>query len=89
MQIKFRQKLEQDIEAINDDKVLSAIAKTIESVEMCVKLADISNLKKMKGSKGYFRIRIGTYRIGIYLDKDCVEFVRVLSRDKIYKYFPD
>jgi mRNA interferase RelE/StbE len=87
--IKFRHKFEQDIEAIDNKKVLEAISKAIESVENCNKLMDLPNVKKMKASKGYFRIRIGTYRIGIYLDKDCVEFVRVLSRDKIYKYFPD
>ncbi|MBP7463649.1 MAG: type II toxin-antitoxin system RelE/ParE family toxin [Bacteroidales bacterium] len=44
-------------------------------------------LKNERG-KNYFRIRTGDYRIGIYLDTDTVEFVRVLSRDKIYKVFP-
>ncbi|HNQ67471.1 MAG TPA: type II toxin-antitoxin system RelE/ParE family toxin [Bacteroidales bacterium] len=89
MIVKFRQKFEQDLESINNKKVLSAIARAIESVENCTKLSELSNIKKLKASKGYFRIRIGNYRIGIFLDKDCVEFVRVLSRDKIYKYFPD
>jgi len=43
----------------------------------------------MKGNKTAFRIRIGRYRIGIYIVNETVEFTRVLSRDKIYKYFPD
>jgi len=45
--------------------------------------------KKMKGDKTAFRIRIGKYRIGIYIVNGTVEFTRVLHRDKIYKYFPD
>ncbi|MDD3741381.1 MAG: type II toxin-antitoxin system RelE/ParE family toxin [Bacteroidales bacterium] len=89
MQVKFRQKFEHDIKEICSQKVLNAVAKAITSVEKCSKLAELSNIKKIKAKKGYFRIRIGNYRIGIFLDKDCVEFVRVLPRDKIYKYFPD
>lgn len=42
----------------------------------------------MKGDKTAFRIRIGRFRIGIFIVKGTVEFTRVLPRDKIYKYFP-
>ncbi len=42
----------------------------------------------MSGHKDAFRIRAGSYRIGVFIIKDCVEFTRILSRDKIYRYFP-
>lgn len=89
MEIKFREKFEKDIENITHQKVLDDIVKVIEDVENAKKPQDINNIKKMKGDKTAFRIRIGKYRIGIYIVKETVEFTRVLPRDKIYKHFPD
>jgi len=68
--------------------VLDAIIKAIEDVENAKKPQNIKGIKKLKGDKTAFRIRIGRYRIGIYIVNKVVEFTRVLHRDKIYKYFP-
>ena len=46
------------------------------------------NLKKLKGAGGYFRLRLGDYRVGIALEQETVVFVRFLNRKDIYKYFP-
>lgn len=51
-------------------------------------LETIVGIKKLKGYKSYFRVRIGDYRIGLYLEKNIVVFSRVLHRKDIYKYFP-
>ncbi len=42
----------------------------------------------MKGSRNYYRIRIGDYRAGIIVEGLTVEFIRFLHRKDIYKYFP-
>jgi mRNA interferase RelE/StbE len=89
METKFREKFEKDIEDISNLKVLDKIAETIENVEKAQKPQEITNIKKMKGDKTAFRIRIGNYRIGVYIIEGVVEFTRVLPRDKIYRYFPD
>jgi len=89
METKFREKFEKDIEDITNQDVLDDISKVIENVENAKKPQEINNIKKMKGDKTAFRIRIGKYRIGIYIVNGTVEFTRVLHRDKIYKYFPD
>ena len=89
MKIVFREKFHKDIENINDNDVLESIAKSIENVEKAQKPQEIHNIKKIKGDKTAFRIRIGKYRIGIYIIKGVVEFTRVLARDKIYNNFPD
>jgi mRNA-degrading endonuclease RelE of RelBE toxin-antitoxin system len=57
-------------------------------VQNCKSLTSIAGIKKLKGSKQYFRVRLGDYRIGIYLDKEKVVFSRALHRKDIYKYFP-
>lgn len=46
---------------------------------------DIVNIK---GFKGYFRIRLGDYRIGFKREKESVIFMRVKHRKDIYKFFP-
>lgn len=88
MEIKFREKFEKDLDSITNQSILDSIIKVIENVEKAQKPQDILNIKKMKGDKTAFRIRIGNYRIGIYITKDVIEFTRVLPRDNIYLYFP-
>jgi mRNA interferase RelE/StbE len=77
-----------DTKKIKDKKLLSKIADTIEQVQASKDSDEIKNLKKLKGSDSYFRIRIGNYRIGISIEGDTVDFIRFLPRKDIYKYFP-
>ena len=88
MKIKFREKFEKDIDRIINQDVLNEIVKTIENVEKATKPQEISNVKKLKGGKNAFRIKIDKYGIGIYIVKGVVEFTRVLPRDQICTYFP-
>ncbi len=47
------------------------------------------DIRKIKGYKDYYRIRIGNYRIGCRIEKaDKIIFYRVKSREDIYKIFP-
>ncbi len=47
----------------------------------------VSKLKG-KNNENYYKIRIGDYRIGLYIGKNFLEFKRVLHRKDIYRYFP-
>ena len=51
-------------------------------------LARIFSLKKMKGFKNAFRVRIGNYRMGILIEKDTVKIARIALRKDIYDIFP-
>jgi mRNA interferase RelE/StbE len=88
VEIKFRENFEKDIEDITNQDVLDDIADVIENVETATRPKEIKNIRKIKGEKTAFRIKINKYRIGIYILKGIVEFTRVLPRDKIYRYFP-
>jgi mRNA interferase RelE/StbE len=77
--------------AISNSKsqdLLDAIQKVIEEVEAATDPTAIASLKKMAGTKTFWRIRVGEYRIGASIEKDAVEFVRCLPRKDLYKYFP-
>ncbi|MBN2789434.1 MAG: type II toxin-antitoxin system RelE/ParE family toxin [Candidatus Delongbacteria bacterium] len=88
MKILFETSFAKDLKNINDSKVFSKVKDLIAEVKQADNLADINNVKKLHGSKDYFRIRLGNYRIGFELSEDTIIFVRILHRKDIYKRFP-
>lgn len=51
-------------------------------------LRDLANVKPMEGHKCCYRLRVGAYGIGLYLDGETLEFVRFLNRKDMYRHFP-
>lgn len=53
-------------------------------------LSEISHYvpQKISGFPYYYRIRIGSFRLGFKKEKDVIILMRVLDRKDIYKYFP-
>ena len=88
MKIEFRRSFLKDLKLIDDKGILKRAREKIEEVKQAKSLSDISNLKKLKGSGDYYRIRVGDYRFGIAVAGENVIFVRFLNRKEIYKYFP-
>ena len=89
MNVVFLEKFGKDLDSIRNAKIQQRIALVIEEIENAKKLSDIKNLKKMKGYAISYRIRIGSYRLGLYFENETVELARVVLRKDIYKYFPD
>jgi mRNA interferase RelE/StbE len=88
MIVKIDKVFEKDTDKIKDKKILFKLVDVIEKVREADNLISIKNIKKLKGSNKFYRIRIGDFRIGIIIDNDIVEFIRILHRKDIYKYFP-
>ncbi len=88
MKIEFRKSFEKDLRKLREQPLLAKIKAAIEAVEQAETLELVLNLKKLKGEDNYFRIRIGDYRIGLFLDGDTILFVRILHRREFYRYFP-
>jgi mRNA interferase RelE/StbE len=46
--------------------------------------------QKLSGYRSFYKIRVGDYRIGLYIEANeyLVEFQRVLHRREIYRKFP-
>lgn len=87
MEIEFDKVFKKD--SINlPPNIKNAISTLVSEVQKSESLKSIAGIKKLKGSKSYFRVRLGDYRIGLYLDKEKVVFSRALHRKDIYKYFP-
>jgi mRNA interferase RelE/StbE len=84
----FRASFAKDLRRIKSKEALSRIKETIEEVEKAHSLREITNLKKLKGNRNYYRIRVGEYRIGVIIEGEEISFVRCLDRKEIYRYFP-
>ena len=88
MIVKYKSSFEKDLIKIGDSSVFEKTKVAIEAIKLATKLSDIQNLKKIKGHKTAYRIKIGDYRIGFYFTKNELEFCRILHRKDIYKFFP-
>ncbi len=88
MKLLIDKSFEKDIRKIADKKILHAIADCIDEIKSKNKLAEISNCKKLTGSKNCYRIRIGDYRLGFVFENNTVELIRFLHRSKMYDFFP-
>ena len=78
-----------DIKSLKSTSSYSAIKNLVFTDILAVQnLKEISNLKKLKGDDNAYRIRVGDYRIGFFLEGDTMTFTRVLHRRQFYRYFP-
>ncbi len=88
MKVEFLSRFSKDLDRITDPAVKADIKATIEQVKTAPTQKSITNQKKLQGYKTAHRIRIGNYRIGVFIEKGTVQFTRVVDRKDIYKVFP-
>jgi mRNA interferase RelE/StbE len=88
MKLLFTKKFLKQVSALSNQTLQREIEFVIENAEKANSLPGIKNIKKLKGHKNYYRIRIGDYRIGLYFNNTELEFSVFYHRKDIYKYFP-
>ncbi len=88
MIVRIDKSLQKDISKIQDKKVKSKLVQVIVNIQKANKLSEIRNIKKIKGSKNYYRIRVGEYRLGLIITSKQAELIRFIHRKDIHKYFP-
>jgi mRNA interferase RelE/StbE len=88
MKTAFKSSFLRAIKKIRDEQIKSDIADVIENVEKATGIRNIANIKKLKGYKDCYRVRISNYRIGLKIINNVVFFVDIDHRKDIYKHFP-
>ncbi|HNR88509.1 MAG TPA: type II toxin-antitoxin system RelE/ParE family toxin [Spirochaetota bacterium] len=88
MDFEIKKSFEKDIAKIRDKKLLLSIYNTIEHIQQAETVREIENIKKLTGYKKQYRIKIGDYRLGFFVEKNIVFLVRFLHRKDIYRFFP-
>lgn len=88
MKALFRGSFHRDAKRIRDERILAGVRQAILDVEAAAQWSDVPDIKKIRGPTNAFRIRVDEYRIGLFIENDVAEFVRVLPRRDIYRKFP-
>lgn len=88
MKSEFKASFLKAIKKIESNQLKESITEAILNVESAENIRQIHNLKKLKGYKQHYRIKIGDYRIGVKLEEETVYFVDFDHRKNIYRIFP-
>jgi mRNA interferase RelE/StbE len=89
MKIRYTKRFSKDLDVIiHDADLKERVLDVIEKLQQMDSLGDMSTIRKIQGYKEYYRIRIGDYRLGVKMTKDCTEMLRFLHRKDIYRKFP-
>jgi mRNA interferase RelE/StbE len=89
LEVQYRQAFLKDLKQLKSSasyqRIYELAFTTLENINL---LEEIPDIKAMRGYTGRYRIRIGDYRIGIEVNGDIIEVMRVLHRREFYRYFP-
>jgi len=88
MTVEFSKSFSKDLDKISSSTVKNQIKQVIVALEKAEKLQDIPGTKKLKGHRNAYRIRMGDYRLGLFLEIYTVLLASFLHRKDIYKIFP-
>jgi mRNA interferase RelE/StbE len=89
MQVVFDQRFLRDLKKIKNPSQKKQITAAIVKLEEADDLATVQHLRALKGHPSAYRLRVGDYRIGLFLlDDATLDLVRILHRKDIYKKFP-
>jgi mRNA interferase RelE/StbE len=85
----FDRSFSKSLDKLNDKHVKERLVTLIVSMEQAKGVSDLTAIKSMKGHPGFYRIRIGDYRVGFELTPENeILLILVAHRKDIYKRFP-
>ena len=89
MNILYAKRFSKDLYAIrHESNIKKRLSDLIGQIKQADNLSSISGVKIIEGYPGYYRIRIGDYRLGVKLTENTIEMIRFLHRKEIYRRFP-
>jgi len=88
MKVEFSKQFSKDLDRLNVRSTKQSLQRVIESLEFAENLETIPNIKKLKGFRSAYRIRVGDYRLGLFYENSTVLLGRFAHRKDIYSLFP-
>ena len=90
MRVSFKPAFIKDFRLLGSDIKQQVKKFCLEVIPAVDDLRELSgyDIKQLKGFKDYYRVRLGSYRIGFKKEGPVITFMRVLHRKDIYRYFP-
>lgn len=89
MKVQYTKRFSKDLDSIlHDEKLKKRLLRVIETMKRIDSLDGMDGVRKIQGYDGFYRIRMGDWRLGIKVEGDCVHMMRFLHRKDIYRKFP-
>ena len=88
MQVDFTKHFSKQLDHLLDEELRGRLRKIVSTVMSASTNGDIPNLKKLKGHLFAYRIKLGDYRIGLFIENNRVIFAAFEHRKDIYNRFP-
>jgi len=88
MKIDYRKRFLKELSKIPTEIRSSIESFVFKELPKANSIIELGRVEKMKGYPSYYKIRFGSYRIGLRIKNDKVILERVLHRKDIYRYFP-
>ena len=87
MQVEVSKAFAKDMRSIHRN-YHQKVAQIIEEMEAADDTRQIKNIEPCEGTENAFRLRMGVYRIGVYIENNIIKVQRIGKRGDFYNYFP-
>jgi mRNA interferase RelE/StbE len=88
LKVVYSSTFAKDLQDVRDPSARRMLEKLIVQMKEAQSLADLSNVKKLRGAPNAFRLRVGDFRLGLFLTGDTLTLHRFLDRKDMYRSFP-
>ncbi len=88
MNVLYEKSFLKDLKKRKDKSLKKRIEEVIHDIKKAKNRSELTSLEKLQGHKTAYKIRVGDYRIGIFIENDTIIFSRMLHRKEIYREFP-
>jgi mRNA-degrading endonuclease RelE of RelBE toxin-antitoxin system len=87
--VRYRESFLRDLKKLKKLTLYSKIfTLAFQTLPNAATLTAVPGVKAMAGHSHRYRVRVGSYRVGMQVDGPIVELIRVLDRRDFYRYFP-
>jgi mRNA interferase RelE/StbE len=87
--VQYRQLFLKDLKKLKKTEVYDRVYElAFTTLPLMDSLQEFPGIKAMVGYPGFYRFRLGDYRVGFVLEGNSLELMRVLHRREFYRYFP-
>lgn len=88
MEIKFKKRFLKQLAELPKDFREKIEAFVFEELPNLSSIAESGKIEKLQGYNNYFKVRFGSYRVGLMLENDEIIVQIVMHRREIYRFFP-
>ena len=88
MKVKYRKKFLKELSQIPSQQRVKMERFVFKELPQAESIHKLGAIEQMKGYPLCFKIRFGSYRIGLKIEGDAIILEKALHRKDIYRHFP-